>query len=416
MLSRFRSALQRRDNVRAHLWQSLANYSQSVGGLALGIVLARMLQPDVFGELVAISALLGFMMVPLSFSAAQILVRDGGRTKGLFDRVMGLVWVISAAKLFVLGAYITWSLFSGEFSRATVATLVGVPLALADWLSVIRSDLEGRGLFKPNLYVQVSGLAAYGVVAVGFVYAGYGIYGLALGGLAAFLSSIVCYLSYTDRRLTQGKLGIHIFREQFSFGLWLWIHHIASGWFSRIDKLFLANFSGDTQLGYYNRALSFGPISHLALNSLLTNATVRGLASTTGRFEKQRLFYRTIAVVLLGGVVNGVFWWLYAPALVPFIFGPQWAEAVPAFTILGWLSLAYVFSEGAGTVLLAEGQYQTIALVRVLGIGILLFLLTLAAWHDTLDAVTVSTSFLLSTFLMGLVMSYFALQRLHTNE
>lgn len=416
MLSRFRSFLGRRHDLRAHFWQSIANYVQIGGGLILGIVLARMLQPAVFGELVSISAFLGFMMIPLSFSAAQVLVSDGGRTKGLFDRVMGMVWVISGAKLLALGAYVSWSLTSGDLRRAAVAALVGVPLALADWLSVIRSDLEGRGLFKPNFYVQVSSLAAHGVVAVGLVYAGYGIYGLALGGFAAFLPSLVCYLSYTDRRLGQGKVDMRMFREQFSFGVWLWLHHIASGWFSRIDKLFLVNYSGDTQLGYYNRAFNYGPISHLALNSLMTNATVRGLASKTEAYEKQHLFYRTMAVVLLGGVINGVFWWLYAPALVPLIFGPQWAEAVPAFTVLGWLSLAYVFSEGAGTILLAERQYRAIALVRMVGIAILLVLLGHAAWGGSLDAATVSIVFLLATLLTGLVMSYFALQRLHTFE
>jgi O-antigen/teichoic acid export membrane protein len=413
MLSRARTFLGRHHNVRAHFWQSMANYVQMGGGLLLGIVLARMLQPAVFGELVSISAFLAFMMIPLSVSAAQILVSDRGLTKGLFDRVMGMTWVISAAKLLALGAYIAWSLFSGEPRRATVATLVGVPLALADWLSVIRSDLEGRGLFKPNFYAQLSGLAAHGVVAVGLVYAGYGIYGLALGGFAAFLPNIICYLHYTDRRLGQGKIDTRMFREQFSLGLWLWLHHIASGWFSRIDKLFLVNYSGDTQLGYYNRAFNYGPISHLALNSLMTNATVRGLASKTEGLEKERLFYRTIAVVFCGGVINGVFWWLYAPAVVPFIFGAQWAEAVPAFTILGWLSLAYVLSEGAGTILLAEGQYRTIALVRITGLGILLFLLMNASWGGTLDTKTVSVIFLSATFIMGILMSYLALLRLH---
>jgi O-antigen/teichoic acid export membrane protein len=416
MLSRFKSALQRRHNIRAHFWQSMANYVQMGGGLLLGIVLARMLQPDVFGEIVSISAFLAFAMIPLSFSASQVLVSDGGRTRELFERVVGMVWVISVAKLFVLAAYVTWALMNDSSERAVIAALVGLPLALADWLAVIRNDLEGRGLFKPNFYVQLSGLAIHAAVAISLVHAGYGIYGLALGGFVAFFPQFACYLLYTDRELGPRHVDKQIFHEQFSLGFWLWLNYIAAGWFCRIDKIFLGSYGGATQLGYYNRAFNYGPISHLALNSLVTNATVRGLATRPAGSERQRLFYRTMAVVVAGGICNGFFWWQCAPALVPLLFGQQWAPAIPAFRVFGWLSFVYVFTDGAATILLAEERYHIIALIRVFGLVLLLTCLVYSAWRGPLDAVGLSSLYLLATFITGLVMSFAALYYLHQHR
>jgi O-antigen/teichoic acid export membrane protein len=84
MLKNFRQVLARRQNIRAHFWQSLANYTQAGGGMLLGIVLARLLEPSVFGEFVSITASLGFLMIPVSFSTAQLLVSDAGKTPDLF--------------------------------------------------------------------------------------------------------------------------------------------------------------------------------------------------------------------------------------------------------------------------------------------------------------------------------------------
>jgi O-antigen/teichoic acid export membrane protein len=415
MLSRIKNILERKHNVRAHFWQSMANYVQLGGGLLLGVVLARMLQPAVFGELVSISAFLSFMMIPLSFSAAQILVSDGGRTKGLFEQVMGMVWIISVAKVVVLGTYVMWEFRSGDFQRAVVGGLVGLPLALADWPSTIRSDLEGRGMFKPNFYVQLSGLATYAIVAIGLVYAGWGIYGLACGAFIAFVPQIAYYLKYTDRRLSAVSIDTGIIRKQWATGFWLWLNHIASGWFSRIDKLFLGHFGGDTQLGYYSRAYNYGPVSHMVLNSLMTNATVRGLASESNSQTRRRLFYRTMAFVACGGVANGAFWFLFAPTLVPLVFGSQWTEAVPAFKVFGWLSAAYVFSHGSATILLAEKRFRLLAIIRVLGIITLLILLMHAARDRAFNAETVAQLYLLAIFASGCVATYFSVRSIHGN-
>jgi O-antigen/teichoic acid export membrane protein len=416
MLKPFRAFLGRHDNVRAHFWQSLANYAQMGGGLLLGIVLARMLQPEVFGELVAITAFIAFAMIPLNFSAAQLLVSDGGRTQALFAKVMGMIYLISIAKVLVVGAFVAWECLSGDYRRAIVAALVGLPLALADWLGGIRSDLEGRGLFKPNFVVQVSSLGIHAIVAIGLVAAGWGIYGLALGGFVSFLPQIALYLKYTDRRLTEVSLGARLIQTQFAAGFWLWLNHIASGWFSRIDKLFLGHFGGDTQLGYYSRAYNYGPISHMVLNSLMTNATVRGLTSQSDIEKRRRLFYRTMAFVFCGGVVNGILWLLFSPTLVPLVFGSQWTEAVPAFKIFGWLSAAYVFSHGAATILLANKKYRLLAIVRIFGILLFLILLINAAFHDRIEAFNVATLYLVAILVSGFVTTLLSIRYLYGNR
>ncbi len=378
----------------------------------MGIVLARMLNPTVFGEFVLITALITFLMIPLSFSPAQLLVSDCGRTPELFERVMGITWLVTAGKILALTGYIIWSLSRKDLQAACVGLLVGLPTALSDWINVIKSDLEGRGLFKPNFIVQILQVTTHACVTIGLVWAGWGIYGLALGGLAALLPSLAVYLASTDRSITFASLDKRVFIDQFCSGFWLWLGGVSANWFSRVDKLLLGHWGGDTQLGLYNRATNYGPISHIALNSLMTNATVRALAEKKNLNEKKKIFFCTMAIVLAGGLANGLFWWIGAEPLVPIIFGEQWRAAIPSFQILGWLGLPYLLVYGSSTVLLAEQKFATYAIIHALGLMILAGSLLWIAKSMSINAINTSLAFIFSMTSCGALMTLIALKLL----
>ena len=412
MLRNFKQTLNAHSNLRSHLWQTSANYTQTAGGMLVGILLARMLSPAVFGEYVLITAIILFLLTPLSFSPAQLLVSDRGRTPQLFERVMGMTWLVTGGKLVVLFGFVVWALSRNNFQTACVGLLVGLPAALSDWTNVIKSDIEGRGLFRPNFVVQIVQVSTHACVTIGLVWAGWGIYGLAVGGFVGFLPSAAVYLALTERHVTQGSLNTGIFFDQLRSGFWLWLGSVSATWFSRVDKLLLGHWGGDTQLGLYNRATNYGPVSHIALNSLMTNATVQALAGKKTLAEKKRLFSRTMGIVLAGGTANGLFWWILAEPLVPMIFGEQWRTAIPSFQILGWLGVPYLFVYGSSTVLLAEKKFAAYAIIQFLGVLLLTASLFVVSKFISLDSLTTSLVFISSMACCGALMTAMAVRLL----
>jgi O-antigen/teichoic acid export membrane protein len=384
--------------------------------MLLGIVLARLLEPSVFGEIVAINATLMFLMIPASFSTAQLLVSDAGRTPDLFSRVLGMSVAVSALKFLILIGFLAFNFASGNLQTTLIGAIVGMPMVLADWINTLKNDLEGRGVFKPNFLAQGADLLAHASVAITLVWNGWGIYGLALGGLAGFIPQASLYLIFSDRKLAIPRFGLNEFRQQFRTGFWLWLGSVTSNWFSRIDKILLGHFGNAAQLGYYNRAMNYGPVSHILLNSFMTNATVRGLAAKETLQQKQRYFFKTMAVVFVGGIVNGLFWWFLAEPLVPIIFGNSWAGAIPSFQILGWLGIPYLLASGTATALYAEKKFHLIALIHIFGLITLVIILLFAGIFFNLSALLVSWIFLSVTFCMGILMFSFALRCLFVNE
>jgi O-antigen/teichoic acid export membrane protein len=376
--------------------------------MLLGVVLARMLEPSVFGEFVAISATLMLMMIPVSFSTAQLLVNDSGKTRDLFTRALGMSLTVSFFKLLILTVFISFSLLAGNQKSAIVGAIAGLPLVLADCVNVLKSDLEGRGFFKPNFLVQVADLFANASVSITLVWNGWGIYGLAVGGLAGFIPQALLYVLISDRSLSVPKFRNLGFFRQFQTGFWLWLGSVASSWFLRIDKILLGHFGSPTQLGYYNRAMNYGPVSHILLNSLMTNATIRGLSTKESPKEKARFFLKIAAIVISAGVLNGIFWYFMAPSLVPWIFGKQWIGAIPAFQILSWLGVPYFLVYGSATILYAEKKFRVIAFVHCAGIITLIATFICTGINNFLKDTSACWLLLLCMFFTGGLMSTFS--------
>lgn len=377
--------------------------------MLLGIVLARLLEPEIFGKFAAINSMLMFLMIPASFSTAQLLVSDAGKSPDLFSKVLGMAMTVCCLKFVLLLAFIAFSILSGSQEAALVGAIVGTPMALADWINTLKSDLEGRGFFKPNFLVQTADLCTHATVAIVLVWHGWGVFGLALGGLAGFIPQAMLYVLLSDRRIAVPEFKIKDFTLQFRSGFWLWLGSVASNWYSRIDKILLGHFGGTAQLGYYNRAMNYGPVSHILLNSLMTNATVRSLSIKESVREKRNLFLKTAIFVVSASLLNGAFWYFTAPTLVPMIFGAQWMGAVPAFQILGWLGVPYFLVYGTSTILYADKQFRTIALVHVAGIVLFCATLLIAGANDLLGLQFASWAFLVCMLTIGLLMSFFSI-------
>ncbi len=368
MLTKFRQFLERRHNVRAHFWQSLANYIQAGGGMLLGIVLARLLEPAVFGEFVFITASLGFLMIPVSFSTAQLLISDAGKTQDLFERVWGLATLVCIVKSMLVVCFVAYWFWRGEATRAQVSTLVGIPMVFSDYLLALRYDLEGRGRFKPNFFAQAIDILIQAFISITLVLNGYGIFGLAWGGLVGVAVQFSYYSLLSGRNIAPLFLSPYLLLRQMQSGFWLWLGSLASGWYLRVDKILLGVFGGSTQLGLYNRAMNYGPVSHLLLNSLMTNASVRSFSVAQSFDAKRNLFLRTMTILLVAAGFNGVFWTVAADDIVPFIFGGQWQPAAPSFAILGWLGIPFSLVYGSAAVLYSQHQFKTIAILHLIGL------------------------------------------------
>ena len=336
--------------------------------MILGVVLARLLTPDDFGRFAYTSAVVTALMIPFWITVTPLLVTDGNRNPSLFGNVLGFMCITSVLKTLMLCCYMFFQLMAGQPEQALLAFLIGAPVAFFDVPETLRADLEGRGRFGPNLATQLASLATNAAVSIGLVLIGWGVYGLAVGGFAAYWPQLVLYLVTGRRKMSEARFKAADLLSLAKIGLSFWTMQFSTHMSARIDKIFLGKLGGDTQLGYYNRAFNYGPFCLFLLGSLLTNASVVAMRQQPSMRAKLAIFRKTSLLLFAGGMLNwAVLWWLSDP-IVPWLFGEQWRGAIPAFQAFSWLGLAMAVHYSPMNFLLANEANVRVALGKAAGL------------------------------------------------
>ena len=404
LLRGWRDRLRGRHTVRAHLWQSLANYTQQGFGLLLSLILARLLQPEDFGAFGFAAASVLLALLPATWSLAPTLIMDAAAAPAFYATAAAFGWCVVFVRLAIVAGLVTWFYLSGQHQTALLCLLCGIIESWKEPNTVQRAYLEGQGNFKPNLISALLGVVfCLGVVVPVAFFLHWGPFTLVLPGLGIACMDFFLYRHFSGRSVFV-KPTWNVGGDAFRKGFWIWLICSSEVALARLDSWFIGKFRGDTALGYYNRAFGYAPISHMLLSSFLGNASVVGFARCESGAKRRRLFFRTASIVLVGGALNWAVFFFFARPVVLFALGPKWEGAVPVFQAFAGLSLAYMFALLPYALLLSARRYREIALVRVCCVA--LFAAALFVVPGARSAVAVAWLVQATLLVQGLVLLF----------
>jgi O-antigen/teichoic acid export membrane protein len=363
-LELFWSRLRGRETLRAHFWQTLANYTQQGFGLLFGVLLARLLTPGDFGAYGFAVATVFLAILPAMWSLAPTLVADAGRTTNLHHVTASFAWSIAAVRFAIVSLVVIWFGATGRYTTGWLCLIVGFTESLRELNNVQKAFLEGAGKFEPNFVSAMANMLFCIVVVIPIALAHRGPYVLVLPSLGMLIADFMIYRYFAGRSVLVRPRWI-IPREFFHSGFWLWLNTIAEVGFSRFDKWFVGDFRGEIALGHYNRAFGYAPLSHMVLNSFLSNPTVVGFARCGTGAGRLRLLRRTAVVLFAGSTINWVVFFFFSRPIVLFLFGPQWKDSVPIFQAFASLSLAYAIAYLPIAAMYAQKRFREVAITRV---------------------------------------------------
>ncbi|MFM8458675.1 MAG: oligosaccharide flippase family protein, partial [Chthoniobacterales bacterium] len=246
-----REIFARRYNVRAHFWQTCANYTQQVSGLVLGILLARLLTPADFGEFAYATAVVGLFLLPASWSLAPQVVSEAHENPHIVDDALWVSWrIIFGRAALAAGACVFLSV-SRSSSAGLLGMLIAIPLIGGELIAVLRASLEGAGVFKFNLYDALLAMFATAAIGLPAAWMGAGVWSLAAPVIPLFLIQLALFTQCTGKSLkpTQPKSE----HRYFGSGSALWVASLGEGILFKADKFLLGNFCNLTAVGDYNR-------------------------------------------------------------------------------------------------------------------------------------------------------------------
>jgi len=361
-LERFRSMLARRHNVRAHFWQSCCSYTQQISGLVLSVVLARLLAPEDFGKFAYVGAVLSLFLLPASWSLAPQIVAEVRSHPEIVSDGLYYSRILFLPRSVLAAMACAFLLATRGSEEALMGLVLSIPLIGHEFLGVIRSAMEGQGEFRLNFFDSAVTAAAAALISLPAAWLGAGAWALVLPGLPLFVAQVVLFTRLSGISLKTSLRRSN--RNYFQSATKLWLAGASDTALLRADKFFLGRFSSMADLGDYNRAFNFSPVAARTLNSFLASPTISALTRSSRCEERRTLIHRSSLLLGGAGFANFLVWWFFSNPLVPWIFGPQWTNAVPVFEAMAPLSLAMAFAYLPTTMAVAQRAYGRLAFIR----------------------------------------------------
>ena len=317
-------------------WSTLATAVSALCQLAFMAILARLLDPSVFGLMAMAGLALRFAGYFSQLGFAQALIQRP--VLDAADTTAALAMATTLGALLYVAMVVAAPLFGAAFRSTDLAPMIdvlGVSLVLGPLGGLPLSLLRRQGRFKRVNAIEVAAyVAGYGGVGVACAERGLGVWSLVAATLSQQLLLLV--LGFAAQRY---PLCWPIPRVAFA-RLWRFgSRYSAIGFIEflggNIETLFVGRMLGKSELGSFNRA---GTLTNLpvelgvnAVNKVLfpalSNLQGDRLRLADG-FQMLLLSVGLFSAAMAGGIAAG------ARDVVPCLLGARWAGIAPTVSLL----------------------------------------------------------------------------------
>ncbi len=359
--------------LASHLfWQTLASYWDRFFGLLLSVILARLIDPAIFGVFAVGTAIAQMASLPTRWDLGAFPRTDAYyRGKG-FGAVWRLTKKLFRFELLIVGTVALVLYLIGKPSNVIVVVLVsGLVTSLDKFLLVMRGDLEGKGKFRQNFTSKVLHTTSCFAVGIPLALMGYGLAALTVMLVLGLMVTWWVVRRASDRDLNAVAADdVEVAAELRKKGLWAWMNQIGNVAFLRGDKIMLSGVESMKSIGFYVRGFSFSPISFMVLGSMCSESAIVAISKIED--HKKRLAYvrKRLFLLVAAGLVNAVVWLLFAEEIIGFVFGEKWLPAVPYFKLFAGLALAQSFYGIANALMYGSKHFRAMAIVKLVSISV----------------------------------------------
>ena len=318
------------------------------------IVLARLLIPEDFGLMAAVSPIAGFVGLFQNLGLQQAVIQRKEITQQQLNQVFwisALVGVCCTAVLAALAPAV--AAFYGDQRMTAITVATALPLFLGS-LAALPLALMNRHLKFGQLAWNdvISALAGFAATAIA-AYGGLGYWSLALGPAVAAAVALVD--AWWSTGWLPGSPTLRVDRDIISFGANLTGFNLVNFFARNFDNILIGKYSGPIELGYYDRAYKLLLFPLQNITQPLTRVMIPLLSQIQDDKPRFRSIYlRTnwlLAAVTMPGIAALT---LSAQPVIGILFGPQWQPVAPIFAWLGIASLTQPVSSTTGWIFICQ--------------------------------------------------------------
>lgn len=350
--------------ARGAAWSGVSTIVLRLGGVIVGIVLARLLTPEQFGVYAIALTVQGILMAvaDLGLSADLIRSKDPERiapTIATFGLISGsILTVITVASSGHLAALM------GSPEAAGAIAVLGLTLLLAGVSLVPYGMLMRRFQQRELFIISLVDFTISTVVTLALIAAGLGVMALAIGRVAAQVASSTLQFVFA-KRLPRFGLARSELRGILAFGLPIAGANLLGWILLNVDNIILARIAGATALGYYVLAFNVASWPMSALAQVVRSSVLPYVARAR---DSANALPALAGLIWAGALPAGAALAALSGPIISVIYGEKWLPSVPVLAALGlYGSLRVAFDIFAGY-LYARGISRSVLWLQLISL------------------------------------------------
>lgn len=389
--------------ARGAAWSGLSTIVLRLGGLVVGIVLARILTPEQFGVYAVALTVQGILMTVADLGlSADIIRSDEPERIAPTVATLGLTSGVVLTAVTIAGSGMIAAALGSPPAGPAIAVL-SLTLLLGGAGVVPYAMLSRRFQQRELFAAGVADFVVSTVVTLVLVALGLGVMGLAIGRVAA--QTVSTSLQFVLARVVpRFAIDRAVLAPVLAFGLPIAAANLLSWALLNVDNIVLARVVGATALGYYVLAFNISSWPMSALSQMVRSISLPYFSRKGASGDE----LATVAALAWAGALpaGAVLAALSAP-VIDVVYGAKWLPAAPVLAALGlYGSLRVAFDIFAGY-LYAQGRTHPVLWIQVLWLVILVTGMIVASRaYGIVGAgwvhVVVASGFILPAYLVAL--------------
>lgn len=373
--------MEKRKNVISNfIWRFLERIGAQGITLLVSIVLARILDPNVYGTVALVMAIIAILNVFVDSGLATALIQKESADDLDFSSVFWFNIAICAwlyLLLYISSGYIADFYKIDELED--IIRVLGLCVIISGIKNVQQAYVSRHLLFKKFFGATLGGTLLSGIIGVILAYRGFGVWAIVYQNLLnQFIDTVLLWI--TVRWRPQLKFSYRRLRGLVSFGWKLLATSIIDSIYSRLTQFIIGKIYSSSDLAYYNQGYKLPSYLIGTINSSVDSVLLPILSTEQNDINRIKVMTRQavkVCTYLVMPLMAGLAACGYT--IVKLFFTEKWLPCVPYLQIFCMGFAFYPIESSNANAIKALGRSDITLKCEIIkkGIGIFLVLLTM---------------------------------------
>ncbi|MFA5088636.1 MAG: lipopolysaccharide biosynthesis protein [Candidatus Omnitrophota bacterium] len=362
--------------VSGFKWVAFSRYAQKGVSVVTFIILARLLEPRIFGLFAMAFILIDGLGLFKNLGVDAALVQ---RNKDIEKAAHTAFWMMPFMGLFIFVILYVLAPFAAvalkEESLTPIIRVLGIIFVLGAMENIPVALLTKELHFKDLAVRELVSAVLFSVSALLFAVLQLGIWSLVYAYLLKRISMFYFSWSLSKYR-PQFVFDKQIAKDLLHFGKFIFGASAVGFLIANTDNFLVGRIMGATTLGYYALAYNISTLTTQHLSGLVNQVMFPAYSKIQDtRLESKRFTLKIMSGLAMFSFPFGVSLILFAEEMVRIVYGARWLPLVPPLKALALCSMLLPLSSLAGATFSAGGKPKWIFYMDLFIIGGMIILI-----------------------------------------